>query len=85
MTAKTEFLRSVNQIFPLENGCLTSTTSQHFYSGAIDKFCILLALLKTGGNQCVLQQDGGFHVMDVQGTGVFLSTLIWGFIAFCRY
>lgn len=69
---------------PVEKGSLTSTTSHHFSSGARDSFCILLALLKSGGNQCVLQQDGGFHVAGVQGAGVFLSTLIWGSIAFCR-
>lgn len=49
MTCNTCQDRFINQIFPLEKGCLTSTTGQHFYSGAIDSFCILLALLKTGG------------------------------------
>lgn len=71
MTCNTCQDRSINQIFPLEKGCLTSATGQNFYSGAIDSFCILLALLKTGGKQCVLQQDGGFWSHVYRGQGRF--------------
>lgn len=68
--------RTINQIgllikyFQLEKGCLTSATRQHFYSGAVDSFCLLLALLKTGGN-LLCSRMKAFISQEYRGQGCF--------------
>lgn len=80
---KSELLGSVNQGFLLtEKGLVNFICPSTFLFWCHKQLFTLLALQRTGRNQCSLLQDGYFHDAGLQGTGMLLCTLTWGFITF---